>query len=275
MKGIVILLISGIIAGCVSSTSKIGDAVPISVLPVSQVEWEQLNPARGERSPKAGTLWGGRNSAVPAGFLVEFADGFSSPPHIHNATYRAVVISGLIHNDDPAAAFMWMPPVSFWTQPAGEVHITAAEGRYNLALVEIDEGPYLVKPSKDAFDNGERPVNIDASNIVWIDENSDKPFSSGVQIAYLWGSMKEGASNGTFLKLPSGFNGELQSYGQVFHAVVIRGELQHRSSGTELLNPGSYFGSKDSALHELSCVEGEVIIYINTNGNFELLADKD
>lgn len=83
--------------------------------------------------------------------------GFESPPHIHNITYRGVVIEGVMHNDDPTAAKMWMPPGSFWTQPAGEDHTTAADGETNLIYLEIDSGPYLVKPSAEQFDNGERP----------------------------------------------------------------------------------------------------------------------
>lgn len=96
-------------------------------------------------------------------------NGFSSPPHIHNVTYRAVVMTGLIHNDDPKAELMWMPAGSFWTQPVGEAHITAAKGENVMAYIEIDEGPYLVKPTEQAYDSGERPVNVDADNIVWLD----------------------------------------------------------------------------------------------------------
>ncbi|MET0000674.1 MAG: DUF4437 domain-containing protein, partial [Candidatus Thiodiazotropha lotti] len=126
----------------------------------SEINWEQLNPARGDKSPQAGTLWGDRKGSVPTGFLAKFVDGFSSPPHIHNVTYRAVVISGTIHNDDPDAADMWMPAGSFWTQPKGEVHITSAKGSTNIALVEIERGPYLVLPVEKAFDAGERPINV-------------------------------------------------------------------------------------------------------------------
>lgn len=57
---------------------------------------------------------------MASGSLVTFVDGFQSPPHIHNITYRAVVIRGRIHNDDPEAARLWMEPGSYWTQPAGE-----------------------------------------------------------------------------------------------------------------------------------------------------------
>ena len=81
---------------------------PSVVLPVAEVEWQQLNPARGDASPAAATLWGDRNGPDATGFLVRFVDGFESPPHIHNVSYRGVVIRGLVHNDDPDAEAMWM-----------------------------------------------------------------------------------------------------------------------------------------------------------------------
>ncbi len=43
---------------------------PIDAVLTSEVKWEQLNPARGDKSPKAGTLWGDRNGTGPTGFLV-------------------------------------------------------------------------------------------------------------------------------------------------------------------------------------------------------------
>ncbi len=197
------------------------------VVLTSEVKWEQLNPARGDKSPQAGTLWGDRKGSVPTGFLAKFVDGFSSPPHIHNATYRAVVISGRIHNDDPDAADMWMPAGSFWTQPKGEVHITAAKGSTNVALVEIDKGPYLVLPTEEAFDSGERPVNVDASNIVWVDPPGMPASANGPKVAYLWGNLQDGQSNGTFVKLPAGFTGKIHSHGSTFRAVVIKGQPQY------------------------------------------------
>lgn len=247
-------------------------AVPASkVILVSEVEWEQLNPARGDKSPQAGTLWGDRNGTVPTGFLVEFVDGFSSPPHIHNATYRAVVIRGRIHNDDPNAAEMWMPPVSFWTQPKGEVHITAAKGAINVALVEIDKGPYLVLPPEEAFDSGERPINVDPSNIVWVDPPGMLTSANETKLAYLWGALQDGQSNGTFIKLPAGFTGKILSHGAIFHAVVIKGQPQYLGTGIQTLEPGSYFGSKGESVHQISSKAGEEsIIYVRTDGKYEI-----
>lgn len=245
------------------------------VVLASEVEWEQLNPARGDASPKAGTLWGDRKGTVPTGFLARFVDGFSSPPHIHPVTYRAVVISGSIHNDDPDAAKMWMPAGSFWTQPKGEVHITSAKGGDNIALVEIDKAPYLVRSFKEAYDSGEKPINVDASNIVWVDLPGMPASANGPKIAYLWGKLLDGQSNGSFVKLPAGFSGKIHSHGTTFRAVVIKGQPQYLEDGVKTLEPGSYFGSNGETVHEISSAEAaESVIYIRTNGMYEVVATK-
>lgn len=231
------------------------------VVLTSEVQWGALNAARGDQSPRAGNLWGDRTSSEPSGFLVKFKEGFSSPPHIHNITYRGVVITGLLHNDDPDAEEMWMPTGSFWTQPAGEGHITAAKGEENMALVEIEEGPYLVQPADEAFDNGERPVNLDKSNIVWVDVASiewinlprDTSAADGPKAAFLWGNPQSDQLSGTLLKLPAGFSGKIHSNSSNFRAVLIQGKLQHQEVGeteTKNLMPGSYFGSTGEMVHK-------------------------
>lgn len=246
------------------------------VVLASEVEWEQLNPARGDASPQAGTLWGDRKGgAVPTGFLAKFVDGFSSPPHIHPVTYRAVVISGNIHNDDPDAAKMWMPAGSFWTQPKGEVHITAAKGSNNIALVEIDKSPYLVRSFKEAFDSGEKPINVDPSNLIWLDPPGMSASAKGVKIAYLWGPQEDGQSNGTFVRLPAGYSGEIHSRGTTFRAVVIKGQPRYLGAEVQTLDPGSYFGSKGEAVHQVSSSEGEeTVIYVRTNGKYAVVPAK-
>ncbi len=241
----------------------------------SEVKWEQLNPARGDKSPKAGTLWGDRKGTGPTGFLVKFVDGFSSPPHIHNVSYRGVVISGLIHNDDPDAADMWLPTGSFWTQPKGEVHITAAKGSTNVAYIEIEQGPYLVLPTDEAFDSGERPVNVDASNIVWIGQPGIPASADGPKVAFLWGNPQDDQLNGTLVKLPAGFTGKIDSHASTFRAVVIKGQPQYQVPGetdVKTLESGSYFSSKGESVHQVSSEAGEEsIIYVRTDGKYDVI----
>ncbi|TMM56839.1 DUF4437 domain-containing protein [Maribacter algarum] len=242
------------------------------VLLSSEIVWEKLNPARGDQSPQAGTIWGDRKGEVPTGFLAKFVDGFSSPPHIHNVTYRAVVIKGRIHNDDPEAAMIWMPHGSFWAQPAGESHITAAKGEENIALVEIDKGPYLVKPIEESFDNGERPINIDATNVVWLNSKKTNWIAaeSKAEISFLW---DDSSSRGLFVKLPKGFKGTLRTNGSVLYAVVIQGELKYtlpQNQETKTLDVGSSFSATDKAIHAIANTNNGVMLYIRTNGSIKI-----
>jgi hypothetical protein len=247
----------------------------VEIVPRSQVDFQPLNPLRGAASPQAGMLWGDIKADVPSGFIVRFRDGFASPPHIHNITYRAVVISGLAHNDDPDAARMWMQPGSFWTQPAGENHITAAKGDDVVAFLDILEGPYLVKPALEEFDNGERPINIDARNVMWLDA-ADAPWiaasTGGAQMAFLWGQPRDGELNGTFVKLPAGFSGEIGGDGDTLRAVVIAGTAGYTGAeGTTELAPGSYFGSENDETHAITCGDGgDCTLYIHSIGNYTL-----
>lgn len=259
-----------------ASTDDITTEPTNKVVLSTEIKWQKLNPARGDKSPQAGTIWGDRNGSQATGFLAKFIDGFSSPPHIHNVTYRAIVLKGLVHNDDPDAEEMWMPAGSFWTQPAGEPHITAAKGIENIAYVEIDQGPYLVKPVTENFDNGERPVNVDKNNIVWLDATQTniiqaKANVKGPEIAFLWESNNR---TGKLLKLPAGFEGTILSEGEVFHAVVIQGESEYIlpiSEEVKLLDPGSYFTAQGRAIHSIRVSKAsETIIYIRTNGKIHL-----
>ncbi|MEM9073628.1 MAG: DUF4437 domain-containing protein [Myxococcota bacterium] len=231
------------------------------VVRVSEVDWQALNPARGDASPLAGTLWGDRNGAEATGFLFRPVDGFRSPPHIHNVTYRGVVIRGVVHNDDPDAEELWMPAGSFWTQPKGDVHITAARGDNTLAYIEIDEGPYLVWPVERAFQDGESPRNVAASEIAWTAETDVfvNGRTSGGQVAHLWGEPTE--RGGLLLRLPAGQRATLS--GSTFRAVVIRGMVQ--SAGP--LAPGSYFQSNGA--EEISCDE-VCVLYVRHEARFRV-----
>ena len=244
----------------------------LTIVPIDKVSWISLNPARGDKSPQAGTLWGDLRGGEATGFLAKFVDGFSSPPHIHNVTYRAVVISGQIHNDDPSAEKMWMQPGSFWTQPKGEAHITAARGENNIALVEIDHGPYLVKHTHEAFDSGERPVNVDASNIVWVTPYGMDRSDKGPKIAYLWGDPEGLGLSGSFVKLPKGFVGDIHSTGSEFRVVTIDGTPTYLGEESVALPAGSYFSSTGEYRHKIgSAAEEDTVLYIRANGHFQII----
>ncbi|RZM80918.1 hypothetical protein C3B51_10380 [Pseudoalteromonas rubra] len=242
----------------------------VTVVSTEQIEWGHLNPAHGDKSPKAANLWGDRTQAGATGMLVRFEPGFSSPPHIHNVSYRGIVIEGLLHNDDPAAKAMWMPPGSYWTQPAGEDHITAASAPGNMIYLEIDQGPYLVKPSAQQFDNGERPVNLHYANLTWQNPRTSTQLEgAGVELANLW---QQGPLSGVLVKLPANAKVQLSSTGSEFKAVVIRGVLnflQAKTQKNRVLRPGSYLAAEEPVQIALSADE-PALLYVRTNEPFQL-----
>jgi hypothetical protein len=273
------LFILTALGGCASTQLPLADAQsdPSFIVAYEDIEWGALNPARGDSSPRAGTLWGDRTKDGASGFLVRFVDGFSSPPHIHNITYRGVVIEGLVHNDDPDAEQMWLPSGSFWTQPAGHVHITSAQGASNLAYIEIDEGPYLVQPTADAFDADDISINVDESNLVWLDASSMswiEASGSGsgkdsAMIAMLWGDPQDDEPSGSMIKLPAGFHGEIRSDANHFRAVVIQGtiEISDRTLGS-----GSSFGSDNNANHRMLVPSTrEALVYVRSDAPLRII----
>ncbi|WP_292945497.1 DUF4437 domain-containing protein [Olleya sp. UBA1516] len=270
---IALALVAGFYANAQTPTTD--DAKSVNeVVTADNVEWGWLNPLRGDKSPAAGKLWGDRTKNGPAGFLVKFNKGFSSPPHIHNITYRGVVIQGLLHNDDEQAAKQWLPAGSYWQQPAGEAHITAADGQENMAFLDIQEGPYLVKPTSEAFDNGERPINVDKSNMVWLNANDIEwvAAKSNVETAFLWGSHENNQLRATLLRLPAGFKGKIKNLSPNFRAVVISGGLTHQFSkkgDKNELAPGSYFGVEEDS-KSIITTDQETVIYIRSNGDFKV-----
>lgn len=251
-------------------------------MPKAQVEWGPLNPARGEAGPRAANLWGDRTQPGPSGFLVAFRDGFSSPPHIHNVTYRGIVIEGQVHNDDPDAEHQWLPPGSYWTQPKGGVHITAAQGSSNLAYIEIEDGPYLVHPPEDAFHAGEVPINVDPSHHVWLDAadlawNEDAG-DSGAQRAFLWGQPGSGESHGGLVRLPQEFIGTLQVDEGTLQGVVIAGRIESRGESPGqgvLLDAGSALRTTQGRSMPLRVVPGaQAVLYVRTAGTLRILPEQ-
>lgn len=259
------LLLTNSVIFPMTATATVVDS---QVIAAEQIQWGMLNPARGEASPRAADLWGDRTQNTATGMLVKFQKGFSSPPHIHNISYRGIVIEGLMHNDDPDAAPMWLPAGSFWTQPAGEAHITAAAGQDNMIYLEIDSGPYLVKPTSEAFDNGERPINVAPGNLVWLTPNDTKWVQhNGAQISWLWGNTH--AANGSFIKIPAGSKVSINASNPL-KAVVVSGMAEYQLSGssqTQALSPASYFSSESKASHNLRA-KNQVILYIRADGKY-------
>lgn len=284
IKSIIGVSAIALLSGCATQRDAnltIAQIESVNVITPDQVEYQPLNPARGDASPQAGVLWGDIRQDVPSGVLLQFAEGFASPPHIHNITYRAVVIRGEVHNDDPDAENMWMGPGSFWIQPAGEVHITSARpGVGATAFLEILEGPYLVQPEDMSFDNGERPVNIVESNQVWLTSDdltwisAAGGLSTKAEAAFLWGKPETGQLSASLIRLSAGQKASLSTVNGDLKAVMTKGELIHEVIGASepsTVGAGGYFSSLEGINHTLECVASDpCVIYLRTRGQFRL-----
>lgn len=223
------------------------------LVPVDKVQWGLLNPLRGSKSPGAADLWGDRTASGATGMLVRFGEGFASPPHIHNISYRGIVIEGAMHNDDPGAARMWLPTGSFWTQPAGENHITAARDDRNLIYLEIDNGPYLVQPAEQQFDNGEHPIAVHTDNLVWLGREAG---TASLASVHLWGSTRPGAMRGQLVQVPKGIAVRMKTTASEVKLVVIKGRIGASLQGRSVdLLPGSYIGAGVATGHSLVAVD--------------------
>ncbi len=140
-----------------------------------------------------------------------------------------------------------------------------------MICLEIDSGPYLVKPSTEKFDNGERPVNIHRDNMVWLSEYESALVSGeDIKLAHLWQN-KANSTQGMLVKLSKGAKGFLFGQSDEFKAVVIQGIASYQSNETShvvKLNAGSFFSSKGEFEHLLS-TESETIIYVRTDAKLK------
>ncbi|MGD1701880.1 DUF4437 domain-containing protein [Dapis sp. BLCC M229] len=135
---------------------------------------------------------------------------------------------------------------------------------------------YLVLPTEKAFSRDDKPINVDRSNIVWIDQPGIPPSANGPKLAFIWGNPQNDKLYGSFVKLPAGFTGKIHSHGSTLGAVVIQGQPQYQvpsETDIKILIPGSYFSSKGESVHQVSSkAEEESIIYVHTNGKFDVIS---
>lgn len=74
------------------------------------------------------------------------------------------------------------------------------------------------------------------------------------------------------IKIAADANGQLRGNDAWLRAVVIQGQIDHRlsaDSDASKLEPGSYFGTSESATHEIACrPKQECLIYVSTEGKY-------
>lgn len=87
----------------------------------------------------------GRKGKGPAGTLLKVPGNWHAPVHAHTADYRAVVIQGLWAHwqmDGGEASKVELPPGSYWTQKANEMHDDACLSETECVILLINTEPY-------------------------------------------------------------------------------------------------------------------------------------
>jgi hypothetical protein len=116
-------------------------ALEDSYLPAGKIPYVAEAPDQPQR---LGALWGERAEG-PAGTLLKVPGYWRAPIHAHTADYRAVVIQGLWAHwqmDGGEATKVELPPGSYWTQEADEMHGDACLSDTECVILLINEAPY-------------------------------------------------------------------------------------------------------------------------------------
>ena len=238
----------------------------------------------------AGTLWGGRDRSGPTGFLLRPADGFESPPHIHNVAYRG--------GGDPRPPPQRRPGRRVDVD-AGGVVLDAAGGRGAHHSRERRATPWPTsrstrgrsassrsrRRSTTARETGQRrrvEPRLAGTHRPPAGSSPAKASASahGLELAFLWGDPRQDRSAERDPHPASGRGpAELRSRGPILHAVVVQGRPEHRVAGEtdgESLEPGSYVRSKGETVHQLFCEkEQRCILYVRTKGRFDVAAQPE
>lgn len=129
-----------------------------------------------------------------------------------------------------------------------------------MVYVEIDEGPYLVRPVDQAFDNGERPLNLGESEIQW-DSAESVGWSrapSGLKVAQLW---ETDGGSGRLVRFEQLGQFELSS-ASPFGIVVVTG----RATVGAVVEAGGFIGATRAQIR----VDASTTLYLRASARVEL-----
>jgi quercetin dioxygenase-like cupin family protein len=111
-------------------------------LPAEEIPYALEAP---DQPQQLGPLWGDR-AVEPAGTLLKVPAGFRAPLHAHTADYRGVVIEGRWAHWVPETGEgegVELPPGSYWTQKADQMHGDACVSETECVILLINEDSYV------------------------------------------------------------------------------------------------------------------------------------
>ena len=222
----------------------------------------------------------GDPTAGPSTFLLKVPAGFPGVMHTHEASYRAVVVSGSIRhwhlgeNPDEVEA---LGAGGTWSQQAGVAHQEDnLSDEATIVLLTFD-GPFNLDPHEDAVDT-EPPavVNKGEPTSLPFESREFVPFGdSPFEVSFVDGDPTTGPS--TFLlKMPAGFPGLMHTHEASYRAVVLSGQVRHWHLGedpdeVEVLGAGGTWSQQAGVAHqEDNFSDEDTILLITMDGPFDL-----
>ncbi len=128
-----VLLLIGVLAAF-GSRAEDGRSVVLS--PAADLEW-----VTNERGVSFSHPWKEDNGRH--GDVIRFPAGFDSGPHTHTATYRGVVIQGVLMNPpEGQTTSVRLPPGSTWFVAGGVVHSTKCISDQECLFYIHQEAPF-------------------------------------------------------------------------------------------------------------------------------------
>jgi quercetin dioxygenase-like cupin family protein len=138
------------------------------------------------------------------------------------------------------------------------------------ALILLAVCAFLAGPSAFAT---KKPVGVTTSfdQIPWAPLDPKAP--DGIQIGVVSGDPTKGAAS-FYLKMKKGANVP-HTHSSDYHAVIVKGEAKHWTSGTEdeapELERGSYWFQPKRQSHTDSCQDSECVVFLHFMGKFDFI----
>lgn len=173
------------------------------------------------------------------------------------------------HTHTLAAHHISLPSGNYAIFDGGLAHLDACDDKACVVFVHTPEGPIDVVPAT----LGGKPasgVTVRLSDATFSPLDAADP--SGAAIAPVWGDMK-GGPHGLYLRLPPGSKPTWRIHKHDFHAVVLRGTVQHYQSGSTGadLPVGTYIHQTGGYKATTNCTStSECILYVFHTGPYDV-----
>ncbi len=244
---------------------KIEKAKNYVAVPVENIKWEILESSLAEYNKNVAFIDGSLNSDSLSIFLLKPNNDDNSPIFLHNKDYLGIVLNGVFQEKDSKDKKDILEPSAYWVQPANSINTLHSNDEEPILLIET-QGPYSEILAEDGL-NQIKSKNTYINDIVWKDIFTKSTPLNKVMYSTVWTSETIPNLNGTYIKIPFGFNGIINNSENSFLGIVIGGKVNYlqKDKSVLTLDKGSYFSSEGNSSHNISCNEKQgCIIYLRS-----------